>query len=456
VSPNWRSFTGIWRKTNARIEGRPPIRNWRSFTGIERKSNAGWVGRAAVSLLAVLVHAAGPGVPPPVGAQPAGVQAAAPTREEAVRLVFAQRVDALMRDDRGAFLDTIDPAAADEFKIRQGRLFDGLRSLPLESYELELRTDEMPDLAAGLAARYPGAEGVFLPPVEALYRLAGIDTIDAVDGYYYTFLLRGGRWRIVSDRDLEDVGLPSARNLWDYGPVDQQRTEHFTILHDPADRKRAEALGTLCEQGYARLESVYDKAIPAQIVVVLPHTLEQLREILQATFDLSNFVAFASAAVDRDDDWRSTAPRVYVQDMNLARSRRDFQLQTFHHEFTHVSAFALAGPFVPSWVHEGVADWMASGEKAPSEVDGSDGLLPEDWEFTTGGAESIIRAYDESTSAMAFLAARKGKTAPLDLLAEIGELRSAPGTAEYRVDQGLQAVYGAGLDQFQEDWDGGS
>lgn len=396
---------------------------------------------------------------------PAGAQVATVTREEAVKQVLVQRVDALKRGDRAAFLDSIDPAATGEFKVRQGHLFDGLRSLPLESYELELRTDEVPDLAAGLAVRYPGAEAVFLPPVEAHYRLTGIDTIDAIDGYYYTFLLRGGRWRIVSDRDLEDIGLPSARNLWDYGPVNQQRTAHFTILHDPADRKRAEAMSTLCEQGYARLKSTFssgdtpgpgsNKAVPQQIVVVLPHTLDQLREILQATFDLSNFVAFASAAVDRDDDWESTAPRVYVQDVNLSRSRRDFQLQTFHHEFTHVAAFSLAGPFVPSWVHEGVADWMAGGEQEPSAVDGTDGVLPEDWEFTTGGAESIIRAYDESTSAMAFLATEKGKTAPLDLLARVGELRVAPGTAEYRVDQGLEAVYGAGLDQFQKDWDGG-
>ncbi|MGH9009935.1 MAG: hypothetical protein ACRDYF_08845 [Acidimicrobiia bacterium] len=408
--------------------------------------------RAARPMLAMAVMAAlaaGAVIPSAVA------QTATVTREEAVKQVLAQRVDALKRGDRAAFLDSIDPVATDEFKVRQGHLFDGLRSLPLASYELELRTDEVLDLGAGLAARYPGADAVFLPPVEGHYRLTGIDTIDAIDGYYYTFLLRDGRWRIVSDRDLEDIGLPSARNLWDYGPVNQRRTAHFTILHDPADRKRAEAIGTLCEQGYARLLSVFDKAVPEQIVVVLPHTLDQLREILQATFDLSNFVAFASAAVDRDDDWESTAPRVYVQDVNLSRSQRDFQLQTFHHEFTHVAAFSLAGPFVPSWVHEGVADWMAGGEKEPSAVDGTDGVLPEDWEFTTGGGESIIRAYDESTSAMAFLAAKKGKTAPVDLLARVGELRVAPGTAEYRVDQGLQAVYGAGLDQFQEDWNGG-
>ena len=56
---------------------------------------------------------------------------------------------------------------------------------------------------------------------------------------------------------------------------------------------------------------------------------------------------------------------------------------------------------------------------------------------------------------MAFLAGRKGKGAPLDLLEKVGELRVAPGTDRYRVDQGLQAVYGAGTEQFQKDWNGG-
>jgi len=407
------------------------------------------IGRAAVLVGAVVAAA---------GLQPARAQTATPppTREQAAKAVLDQRVDALQRGDRGAFLDTIDPAATDEFRTRQGRMFDGLRSLPLGSYELRLRTDEAPDLSGGgLAARYPGADAVFLPPVEAHYRLAGIDTVDAVDGYYDTFLLRGGRWRIVSDRDLEDVGLPSARNLWDYGPVAEERTAHFIVLHDPADKARAETLATLCEQAYTRLNQRFGRPVPAQIVVVLPHNLDQLREILQATFDLSNFVAFASSSVDRDVDWQSTAPRVYVQDANLSHSPREFQLQTFTHEFTHVAAFPLAGPFVPSWIHEGLADWIGFGQQPPAAVAGSDGVLPDDWEFTTGGGDSIIRAYDEGTSAIAFLAARKGKSAPVDLLAAVGEARTAPGTSEYHVDQGLRAVYGAGFAQFQKDWNRG-
>jgi hypothetical protein len=401
---------------------------------------------AALLAVAVVAGAAIPG---------AGAQTGVPAPEEAARRVLAQRVEAVTRGDRAAFLDTVDAEAAPEFRARQERLYDGLRSLPLASYDLRLRTDEAPDLSAGLAGRYTGAERVFLPPVEGRYRLAGADAVDALDGFYYTFVLRGGRWRIASDGDLEDVGLPSTRNLWDYGPVSVQRTAHFTVLHDPADRKRAEALAALCEEGYDRLTGSFDRPVPGQIVVILPRTVEQLKEMLQATFDLSNFVAFATAAVDRDGGWETTAPRVYVQDTNLARSRREFQLQTFHHEFAHVAAFPLAGPAVASWIHEGLADWMASGERPPSEVDGSDAVLPDEWEFTTGGGDSILRAYDESTSAMAFLAARKGEDAPLDLLVRVGRTRVAPGTADYHVDQGLRAVYGAGLEEFQKDWNGG-
>ncbi len=365
-----------------------------------------------------------------------------------------QRKEAIRAGDRDRFLDTVDPAASEDFKIRQARLFDGLRSVPLASFQLRLRTDEIPDLSTGLRDRY-AADDVFLPPVEAHYRIEGSDSIDALDSFHYTFLLREGRWRIVADTDLEDLGLPSARNLWDFGPVGRERSDHFTILFNPVDKKRAQALLGFCEEAYGRLTQTFNRTLPAQVLVVLPHSLDELRDMLQATFDLTNFVAFASSSVDRDNGWQSTAPRVYIQDTNLSRNRRDFQLETFHHELTHVAAFPLAGPFIPSWVHEGVADWMATGRGGPDRVDAPHPHLPDDYEFTTGGGESILTAYEESTSAMAFLAKAKGKSAPLDLLAKVGEVRVAPGTSEYHTDQGLRAVYGAGEAEFERAWNGG-
>ena len=92
------------------------------------------MNRRAVLALAVALTVAG-------SIAPAGAQTATTTltREQAVRQVLDQRVDALKRGDRAAFLDTVDPAATNEFKTRQGRLYDGLRSLPLAFYELRLR-----------------------------------------------------------------------------------------------------------------------------------------------------------------------------------------------------------------------------------------------------------------------------------------------------------------------------
>jgi hypothetical protein len=386
------------------------------------------------------------------GPGPTGV--AADSKEKAVQEVLDQREEAIRSGDRKRFLDTVDPRAPEAFKVRQARLFDGLSSVPLASFDLRLRTDEIPDLSTGLAERY-AADEVFLPPVEARYRIEGADSADALDAFFYTFLRRDGRWRIASDTDVVDVGLPSSRNLWDFGPVAKTVSGHFTILFNPADRERAESLLALAEEGHERLGRSFNRPLPAQVVIVLPHNIDQLREMLQATFDLSNFVAFASAAVDRDEGWASTVARVYVQDTNLSRNRRSFQLETFHHELIHVAAFPLAGPFVPSWVHEGVADWMATGRGRPSRVAAGNPHLPDDYEFTTGGGEGILDAYEASTSAIAFLAKAKGRAAPLDLLARVGEARIAPGTSEYHVDQGLRAVYGAGTAEFEKAWNGG-
>jgi hypothetical protein len=110
---------------------------------------------------------------------------------------------------------------------------------------------------------------------------------------------------------------------------------------------------------------------------------------------------------------------------------------------------------VAAWVHEGVADWMAKGRDRPAEVAGSDEVLPEDFEFTTGGLDAIVSAYQESTSAVAFLAQAKGPAAPLDLLVEGGEARISPGTMDYHTDAALRSLYGKGLVDFQADWRGG-
>jgi len=382
------------------------------------------------------------------------VRAAAPDRETAVRALLAERDKAVLTGSRTAFLATVDPQAAQEFKDAQARLFDGLRTVALASYQSQLRTDEVPDISAGLLEKYR-TDAVFLPDVDVHYRLKDIDTVDAIDTFWYTFVLRDGKWRIISDSDVRDIGLQSARNPWDFGAVSRRDSPHFSILFAPSDATRAQTILAIAEDAYARVTVTVDRPVPARIAVILPHDIAQLKEMIQATFDVSNFVAFASSGVDRDNGYQFTAPRVFIQDTNLGQYDRKFQLQTLHHEFVHVAAFGLAGPFDPSWVHEGTADWLSQGQFAPKAVSGTDAILPEDYEFTTGGQKAILRAYSESDSAIAFLAKKQGKKAPFDLLETIGKHRIEPGTEQYWTDQGVRAVYHDSFAAFQKAWNGG-
>ncbi|HEY3238770.1 MAG TPA: hypothetical protein VGL92_04330, partial [Acidimicrobiia bacterium] len=131
-------------------------------------------------LLAVLL-VAGALVPRPSWGTPPGPRvAAAESRGEAVQAVLDEREAAIRNGDREGFLATVDPGADEDFKARQAALFDGLRSVPLSSYELLVRTDEAPDLAGGLDERYI-ADDVFLPAVESRYRIEGVDAVDALD-----------------------------------------------------------------------------------------------------------------------------------------------------------------------------------------------------------------------------------------------------------------------------------
>jgi hypothetical protein len=383
-----------------------------------------------------------------------GASAATVDREAAVRGLLVERDRAVTSGDRNAFMATIDPGATNAFKEAQGRYFDGVRTVALSSYASQLRVDEVPDISAGLLERYR-ADAVFLPDVDVRYRLKDVDTVDAIDTYWYTFVLRDGKWRIISDSDVEDVGLQSARNPWDFGAVARRDSAHFSILFNPADSTRAETILKTAEDAYAGLVATVGRPTPARIPVILPHDIGQLKEMIQATFDVSNFVAFASSGVDRDAGYQFTAPRVYIQDTNLGKYDRKFQLQTLHHEFVHVTAFSFAGPFDPSWVHEGTADWLSQGKFAPKAVAGTDGIPPEDYEFTTGGQSSILRAYGESDSAVAYLAKTRGASAPVDLLETIGQHRIDAGTERYWTDQGMRAVYHDSLDAFVKAWNGG-
>ena len=403
--------------------------------------------RRAVALLAITLLLFVASVPTPATAS---AQDGDPLA--AVNALLDGRAAAITGGDRAAFLATVDPRAPAAFKTAQGRLFDGLRTVRLGAFDLHARVDGTGDLGVGLSQRYGGAR-VFLPETRMVYRLEGYDDRDAIDNLWYTYVQRDGKWYVGGDADLEDVGLLTARGLWDFGAVQAQQTEHFVILSHPEQAERARALVDIAEEAALTHASRWEQPWSGRVPMVLPGSIEELADILQSTFDLTKFVAFVVYQPVRDDGWATTAPRMYVQDRNLSRYARPFQLTTLAHELDHAAVAPYAGPAIPAWVHEGVADWVASGgsttERKPS---GSDGVLPRDFEFTTGSGTAIVRNYAESRSAISYLAARFGAGAPSRFIRALGELGPVAGSVDHNVDATLRRLFGVSLTAFQSGW----
>ena len=380
---------------------------------------------------------------------------AAQTGGGPVQAVLDARVAALSAGDRDGWLATVDPNAPPAFREAQGRLFDGLRAVPLESYALEARTDDTGDLGGGLAAKY-GAP-VQLPETRQRLRLRGFDDRDAVDSLWLTFVQRGDRWYVAGDDDLAPLGLDTARGMWDYAPISTLATEHLLTIYHPAQEERAKALSAIAEEAIVTLQRRWDQPWSERIPMVLPADTEELEKLLQSTIDLDKFLAFVSYGSVRDTEsgWDATAPRIYIQDENLGAYNRPYQVETLVHELAHAAGAPLAGPFVTNWVHEGVADWIATGRSTRErKPEGSDGVLPRDYEFSTGSQTSIIRAYRESRSATSYLSSRRGLGAPTALVRETGAVRVAPGNTDFQVDAALRRATGGamGLADLQSGW----
>src|SRR5207237_1006192 len=123
------------------------------------------------------------------------------------------------------------------------------------------------------------------------YRLSGYDDRDAVDSLWLTFVQRDGRWYIGGDDDLSTLGLDTARQLWELGPVRVRPTAHFLVISHPAQAARADALAALAEEAVAIQIQRWPRQWSDKVPLILPGSVDELAVLLQSTLDLNNFVA---------------------------------------------------------------------------------------------------------------------------------------------------------------------
>lgn len=337
--------------------------------------------------------------------------------------------------------------------------------VPLASYELTASWERFGDLARPSdVKRYPSATDVKIPVTEERYQIRGYDPKPAAEDLFYTFVEEDGEWLIAEDDDLNDLALYSARHLWDFGPLEQFESEHFLLLAHPCERAggclQDGPFLELAERGMQTIEPYWPVRWHRRTVVVVPKNGAELQRMIQSTFDLDNFVAFAYSTVDIEADLDYTGHRIMPNPKALEGRSDESVEQILAHEMLHIATRDHAGPFVPIFVDEGFADY-AGNDADPgalaffnSEVAAGlfSGAIPEDFEFTIGTGTDIYRSYQEAQSAVRFFVDRWGLDAFVRFYRMLGRLNIDVGTARYHLDRALRRTAGVDYETFQQMW----
>lgn len=366
------------------------------------------------------------------------------------------RARAMREGDRAAWMAPVardDPA----FVRRQGFLFDGFQELGLADFRLDLGTT-WPELT-GERERRAYRDQVKVLHVEERSRIKGYDRQPSLEDQYLTFVRRGGRWLLASDSDLGDLGIMSGRRLWENGPIATRRSEHFLFVSHPGLASSADPVLEAAERALRRVERAWPLPWRRKVMILAPSSTGELERMIQATFDLDVFVAFAASGVDRTTDWDLVGHRIMLNRETFEGRSDASNEEILTHELLHIATREDAGPMTPIFVEEGVAEWVTGGSSTSllaSQVQAGDfdRRLPFDHEFTVGSGTEIVAAYQESTAAITFAAQEYGGRSVAAFYRTLGEPRRVAGTWRYHADRAMREAFGVGYRRFEKAWAG--
>jgi hypothetical protein len=374
-----------------------------------------------------------------------------------IRTLLERRQEAMLEGEERAFMATVDRSNP-RFVERQRLLFEGFQRIGLTEYRVELTDRYWPELTTDLEVDdYGSAAQPTVLHIEERYRLRGFDEQPTVEDLYLTFVRRGGEWLVASDSDLADLMLLTGRKLWEFGPIETQRSEHFLYVSHPDLSSAGQAILRSAEQALGRLNDAWPLPWSRRVVLFAPSTTGELRRVLQATFDLDVFVAFAYSSVDRERDYDLAGHRIIFNWENFSQHDESVQQTILVHELLHVATRELTGPMVPAFVEEGLAEWASEGGStyqlnrriANATFDRE---LPRDYQFFAGPDEDILLSYEESYTAARYAVARYGTDAVTRMYRILGGVRLDPGTPLYHVDQAMREAFGTSLETFEDRW----
>lgn len=341
---------------------------------------------------------------------------------------------------------------------------ENLAEVPLATYRLDLDLS-LPDLATDVVRLRYDAPAVVVYVVEE-HAIDGFDAEGPAAEDLFLTLVRDGdgedaRWLVAGDTDAEPLGLVSVDHLWDHGPVVATRRGDLLALHH---LESAGEVPTLLRETAAALDDVRGRwALPwsGRVPLVVPRDQDELGELLHVTFDLSNFIAFATATPTGElGAYALTGSRIVLNPERFFDRSTAVRQRILAHELLHVATRPSSGPFVPSWVEEGLAQRLGE-QRSTTGTDlltalvqrGFDGDPPTDADFTTGGRDRIFLSYQLAWSFADFLTDRYGEEAVARFYRGLGRgAVGQPGDEDHHLDRAAREAFGAPLADLRTAW----
>jgi hypothetical protein len=346
---------------------------------------------------------------------------------------LARRSKAVLERDRSAFLADLDPTQKG-FVAKQGLVFDHLTAVRFASWAYAVDEERYrastPELDA-LRGEW------WSPDVELKYAIAGYDTVPTEEPQGLTFVHRAGRWYLASDDDFAKDGHPTQRDLWDTGAVRVSTGTSCLVLSHPKGAGMAALALRECELSVPRVTAFWGTGWQRKVVLVVPDSSAELQKLVPGIGDVSNIAAVATAELtDPATGYHPVGDRVVVNPRSFKELGPVGRRVVLTHEVTHVASRAATGPFVPTWMVEGLADYVGFlGAGVPLSASAYELRkavragrvpveLPIDSEFQ-GGREDLAETYEMSWLAVTLLVKTYGKAGFLALYREIGTAQSA-------------------------------
>jgi len=393
---------------------------------------------------------------PPAQSRSGGADSAAVT---AVLTVLHRHAAALLdRDSQVWTADLDQSAAAAGYAGRQRQVFANLAQVPLDAWRYVLIapvTDS--HVLAPAAARLGGQ--VVIVHVELQYALAKVDPAPTGKQLWLTGVRRDTGWKLAADDDAAALGGPSWRGPWDFGQLLVRRGPHTLVLAHPAHRQDEPVFAGLVETAVPVVTRVWGRNWNDQVAVLIPDTAQEFAAVTGDNADSHDLAAVAVA--DRvSADGTVLGARIVLNPANLARLDAAGRRLVVGHELSHIASRAVTSDQMPTWLIEGMADYVGNlGSELPvadtaaelaAEVRAGKvpSALPSGADFT-GGAR-LPQAYEKSWLACRLIADRVGSSGLVRFYRVVAKAADAdPATA---LAIGLRQVLHTDVAAFTAAW----